>query len=233
MSILISISAAEKSASLPADWSTWGSCFCLPVLPSALPAPSIWLVLLSWLIEGDTSQERACSASKYIWETNTAPCPSCYSMVTYPLRETGEENTFSMFCENSSSIRWESLGKIYWQELKQESASVCPFLPPAPTHGWLFLGGHTSQQGVLVCFSQGYDLGEPENRSGGYEKGWFSHNSHKPSKETLHIYSICWSGGESREKFRQASTAALFFSFLLENSLANPKQQKHQKEGIS
>lgn len=123
----------------------------------------------------------------------------------------------------ASFYRWESLGKIYWPELKQESTSVCPFLPPALTHGWFFLGGHTSQQGVLVCSSQGYDLGEPEKRSGGYNRGWCSLNSHKASVETLHIYSMCWAWGESREKYRKAFTADLIFLFLLEDSLADPK----------
>lgn len=41
-------------------------------------------------------------------------------------------------------------------------------------------------------------------------RGWYNLNLHEPSVETLHIYSICWAGGESRE-YRKALTAALSF----------------------
>lgn len=133
-----------------------------------------------------------------LWERQEGKIPSLHFLRTPP----------------ASFYWWESLWKIYWQELKKESASTSPFLPPLPTRGWFFFGGHTSQWGVLVCSSQGYDLGEPENRSGEYKRGCYIHNSHKPSVETLQIYSMCWAEGESGEKSRRALTEALSYFYF-------------------
>ena len=54
----------------------------------------------------------------------------------------------------------------------------------------------------------------------------------KLSVESVHIYSMCRAGEESSEKYRKALTVALSFLFLMENSLAHPKLQEHQKERI-
>lgn len=110
MIVLISISAAEKSASLPADWSAWGFCYCLPVSPQH-SLPHQFSLCTFHASKDDTLQEHPSSDSRVgLWcqqvHFRDQNCSMSFLLKHgyYPLRETRGKNSFSTFPVNPSTI---------------------------------------------------------------------------------------------------------------------------------